>query len=67
MASFLNPGIKATVTSIPRTTSAIPVPQAASSEKKHCRITDYIFLCGKKNNNIKRKVYGNRIYRKKDL
>ena len=67
MASFLNPGIKATVTSMPRATSAIPVATSCQFRKKHCRITDYIFLCGKKNNNIKRKVYGNRIYRKKDL
>lgn len=36
-------------------------------QRSHCRITYYVFLWGKKNNNIKRKVYGNRINRKKDF
>ncbi len=33
----------------------------------HCKVVDYIFLCGKRNSNNKKYVYGNRINRKKDL
>ncbi len=28
-----------------------PVPQATSNSKVHCRVTDSVFLCGKRNNN----------------
>ena len=35
--------------------------------KCHCRTVDSIFLCSKRNNNNKKRQYGNRINRKKDL